>query len=36
MHVPDGFLSPQITVPAYAASAPLWVWAARKHFGHDA
>ena len=36
MHVPDGFLSPQITVPAYAVSAPLWAWAARRHFGRDA
>lgn len=36
MHVPDGFLSPQITIPAYAISAPLWAWAARKHFGHAA
>ncbi len=34
MHVPDGFLSPQITIPAYAVSAPLWAWAARRHFGH--
>jgi cobalt/nickel transport system permease protein len=33
MHVPDGFLSPQITLPAYAAAAPLWAWAARRHFG---
>ncbi len=33
MHVPDGFLSPRLTVPAYAVSAPLWVWAARRHFG---
>ena len=33
MHVPDGFLSPQITLPAYAVSAPLWAWAARRHFG---
>jgi cobalt/nickel transport system permease protein len=36
MHVPDGFLSPQITIPAYAAAAPLWAWAARRHFGHRA
>jgi cobalt/nickel transport system permease protein len=36
MHVPDGFLSPQITVPAYAVSAPLWAWAARRHFGRAA
>jgi cobalt/nickel transport system permease protein len=35
MHVPDGFLSPQITVPAYAVSVPLWAWAARRHFGPD-
>lgn len=33
MHVPDGFLSPAITVPAYAAAAPLWALAARRHFG---
>lgn len=33
MHVPDGFLSPQLTVPAYAAAVPLWAWAARRHFG---
>lgn len=36
MHVPDGFLSPQITVPAWAVSAPLWTWAARRHFGRTA
>jgi cobalt/nickel transport system permease protein len=33
MHVPDGFLSPHVTIPAYAVSAPLWAWAARRHFG---
>jgi cobalt/nickel transport system permease protein len=33
MHVPDGFLSPLLTVPAYVAAAPLWAWAARRHFG---
>lgn len=33
MHVPDGFLSPQITVPAWAAAGPIWVWAARRNFG---
>jgi len=33
MHIPDGFLSPAITVPAYAVAAPLWAWAGRKHFG---
>jgi cobalt/nickel transport system permease protein len=36
MHVPDGFLSPQITLPAFAVSAPLWAWAARRHFGRSA
>ncbi len=36
MHVPDGFLSPQITLPAYAVSAPLWAWATRRHFGRAA
>lgn len=33
MHIPDGFLAPTLTIPAYAAAAPLWVWAARKYFG---
>jgi cobalt/nickel transport system permease protein len=33
MHVSDGFLSPAITLPAYAAAGPLWAWAARRHFG---
>ncbi len=33
MHVPDGFLSPSITVPAWGVAAPLWAWAARRHFG---
>lgn len=36
MHLPDGFLSPQLTVPAYGVAAPLWAWAARRYFGHDA
>ncbi len=33
MHVPDGFLSPQITIPAYAAAAPIWALGVRRHFG---
>jgi cobalt/nickel transport system permease protein len=33
MHIPDGFLAPIITVPAYAVAAPFWLWAGRKHFG---
>lgn len=36
MHVPDGFLSPELTVPAYLAAAPLWAVAARRHFGAKA
>jgi cobalt/nickel transport system permease protein len=33
MHVPDGFLSPAVTLPAYAAAVPLFAWGARRHFG---
>jgi cobalt/nickel transport system permease protein len=33
VHVPDGFLSPVVTLPAYGAAVPLWAWAARRHFG---
>jgi cobalt/nickel transport system permease protein len=33
MHVPDGFLSPQLTIPAWAAAAPVFVVGARRHFG---
>jgi cobalt/nickel transport system permease protein len=33
MHVPDGFLSPHVTLPAYAVAAPLWTWAVRRRFG---
>lgn len=36
MHVPDGFLSPRLTLPAYAVAAPLWAWAVRRHFGRAA
>jgi cobalt/nickel transport system permease protein len=36
MHVPDGFLSPQLSLPALAACAPLWVWGARRHLGRAA
>lgn len=36
MHLPDGFLSPQLSLPAYAIAAPLWAWAARRHFGREA
>lgn len=32
MHVPDGFLSPRITIASWAAAVPLWIWAARRHF----
>ncbi|HEY3446521.1 MAG TPA: energy-coupling factor ABC transporter permease [Myxococcales bacterium] len=33
MHIPDGFLSPIVTVPALVAAAPIWVWSARTRFG---
>jgi cobalt/nickel transport system permease protein len=33
MHIPDGFLSPTITLPAWGAAAPLWWWSARRTFG---
>jgi len=36
VHLPDGFLSPQITVPAWTAALPLWGWAVRRHFGRAA
>jgi cobalt/nickel transport system permease protein len=36
MHLPDGFLSPQLSLPAWAVAAPLWAWAARRHFGREA
>lgn len=29
MHIPDGFLSPQTYLPAYAVAAGAWWWAAR-------
>lgn len=29
MHIPDGFLSPQTYLPAYAVAAGAWGWAAR-------
>ena len=29
MHIPDGFLSPQTYLPAYAAAGVAWAWAAR-------
>jgi len=29
MHIPDGFLSPQTYLPAYALAAGCWTWAAK-------
>jgi cobalt/nickel transport system permease protein len=29
MHIPDGLISPQTYLPAYALAAPLWWWAGR-------
>ncbi len=36
MHIPDGFLSPQLSLPALAVSVPIWAWGARRHFGREA
>jgi cobalt/nickel transport system permease protein len=36
VHLPDGFLSPQITLPALAVAAPLAAWGARRTFGREA
>jgi len=36
MHLPDGFVSPQLSLPAFAVAAPLWAWAVRRHFGREA
>ena len=36
MHLPDGFIAPQLSLPAYAVCAPLWTWAARRHLGRSA
>jgi cobalt/nickel transport system permease protein len=33
MHIPDGFVSPQLSLPALALAAPLAAFAARRHFG---
>ncbi|MCU0971594.1 MAG: energy-coupling factor ABC transporter permease, partial [Gammaproteobacteria bacterium] len=30
MHVPDGFLSPQTFLPAYALAGGAWAYAARR------
>jgi cobalt/nickel transport system permease protein len=29
MHIPDGFIAPQLYLPAYGVSAVAWFWAAR-------
>lgn len=34
MHIPDGFISPQTYLPAYAAAGIAWFWAARGLRGH--
>lgn len=36
MHLPDGFLSPQLSLPAWAVAVPLAAWGARRHFGREA
>ncbi|MBD3336610.1 MAG: cobalamin biosynthesis protein CbiM, partial [Candidatus Eisenbacteria bacterium] len=30
MHIPDGFIAPQMYLPAYAAAAGLWSYALRR------
>lgn len=35
MHLPDGFLAPYLTLPAYGLAVPLWIVGARRHFGSD-
>ncbi|MCL5035969.1 MAG: cobalt transporter CbiM [Chloroflexi bacterium] len=30
MHIPDGYLSPQTYIPAFAAMAPVWAYASRQ------
>jgi ABC-type Co2+ transport system, permease component len=35
MHIPDGFISPHISLPAYAAAAPVWLLAIRKFLKSD-
>jgi cobalt/nickel transport system permease protein len=30
MHIPDGFIAPQVYLPAYGAAAGLWAYAARR------
>ncbi|MDB5772117.1 MAG: cobalamin biosynthesis protein CbiM [Burkholderia sp.] len=34
MHIPDGFISPQTYLPAYAAAGLAWAWAARSLRDH--
>ncbi len=33
MHIPDGFLSPVVTLPAWAVATPLWWLSARRGLG---
>jgi cobalt/nickel transport system permease protein len=35
MHIPDGFISPHISLPAYAVAAPLWLLSIRKFIKSD-
>jgi len=30
MHIPDGYISPQTFIPAYAVSIPLWIYSFKK------
>ena len=35
MHVPDGFISPHISLPAFAVATPLWLFSIRKFLAAD-
>ncbi|MBI5528761.1 MAG: energy-coupling factor ABC transporter permease [Deltaproteobacteria bacterium] len=36
MHIPDGSISPHITIPAWTAAAPLWAWSLKRMLRGDA
>ncbi len=31
MHIPEGFISPHLSIPAYAASLPLWLFSLKRY-----
>ena len=36
MHIPDGSISPHLSIPAWAAAAPLWAWSFKRLIRGDA